>query len=170
MGIFDKLLGKKQEKDVPKAKIADNTYLAVAAGELLPIEASEDPVFSQKMMGDGYVIFPTENTIIAPVSGTVQTLFPTLHAIGIVSDAGDEIIIHVGLDTVKLNGEGFTAFVKQGDRVEAGQKLLEVDFDAIRDKVPSIGTPVVITNIGSRTVTLSETKTVKAGDIAMRVE
>jgi len=160
MGLFSKK--KKQQDNVP--------YLAVASGTLLPIEQSEDPVFAQKMMGDGYLIMPSENTIVAPISGTISTVFPTLHAIGIVGDNGDEVVIHVGLDTVQLQGEGFTAFVEVGDRVEAGQKLLEVDFAAIKDKVPSIGTPVVITNIGERKVTLTDNKTVKAADIVMHVE
>jgi len=163
MGLFKNILGNGKKKNNP-------VYLAVATGKLMPIEASEDPVFAQKMMGDGYVIMPTENTIVAPVAGVVKTLFPTLHAIGIEADNGDEVIIHVGLDTVQLQGEGFTAFVKQGDRIDAGQKLLEVDFAAIRDKVPSIGTPVVITNIGDRKVKLADTEQVQAKDVAMTIE
>lgn len=169
MGLFDKILGKKKEINETEKQSENNEFLAVATGKLLPIEASDDPVFAQKMMGDGYLLEPTDNTIVSPVNGEITTIFPTLHAIGITSDVGDEIIIHVGLDTVKLNGEGFTAFVKQGDHVNAGDKLLEVDFATIKDQVPSIATPVVITNIGNRTVTLAQTETVNAGDVAMSV-
>jgi len=162
MGLFANIFGKRRRKNnIP--------YLAVATGMLLPIEASEDPVFAQKMMGDGYMIMPSENTIVSPVSGVVKTLFPTLHAIGIVADNGDEVVIHVGFDTVRLNGEGFVAFVAQGDRVEAGQKLLEVDFASIRHKVPSIGTPVVITNIGTRQVKLTGNEAIQANEIAMTI-
>jgi PTS system D-glucosamine-specific IIC component len=162
MGLFANIFGRKKSRHaVP--------YLAVATGTLMPIEASDDPVFAQKMMGDGYMIMPSENTIVAPVSGVVQTLFPTLHAIGIVADNGDEVVIHVGFETVQLKGEGFQAFVQVGDRVEAGQKLLEVDFSAIRHKVPSIGTPVVITNIGTRRVQLTGNDKVAVNDVAMTI-
>jgi len=162
MGLFANIFGRNKTKNaVP--------YLAVATGTLMPIEASDDPVFAQKMMGDGYMIMPSENTIVAPVSGVVKTLFPTLHAIGIMADNGDEVVIHVGFDTVRLKGEGFQSFVQVGERVEAGQKLLEVDFSAIRHKVPSIGTPVVITNIGTRRVKLTGNEKVVVNDVAMTV-
>ena len=164
MGLFSKIL--KKEQPVQDA----NAILTITKGTIMPIEASEDPVFAQKMMGDGYLIMPTDNNIYAPVTGEIITIFPTLHAIGIKSDAGDEIIIHVGLDTVKLDGEGFTAFVKQGDRVTAGQKILEVDFAKIKDLVPSIATPVVITNIGNRKVVLADPKEMQVGMVAMRIE
>ena len=106
-----------------------------------------DKVFAEKMMGDGFAIDPTGGTVIAPVSGEVTSLFATKHAVGITSDNGLEILIHVGMDTVSLGGEGITAFIKQGDRVKVGDKLLEVDFDLIKDKVPSLITPIVFTNL-----------------------
>lgn len=168
MGLFDKLLGKnKQEEQMPAGNA--NELVAIADGFLQPIEKCSDPVFSQKMMGDGYLLEPTSNTIVSPVNGTIQTVFPTKHAIGILSEAGDEIIIHVGLDTVKLNGEGFTTFVEAGDKVAKGQKLLEVDFAGIKDKVPSIATPVVISNINDRKVAITGEKSVKAGEVALTI-
>ncbi|GBU10733.1 glucose-specific enzyme IIA component of PTS [Erysipelotrichaceae bacterium] len=171
MGFLDKLFGKKTELQEPVVaiKLGAGELAAVLEGELKPLTASEDPVFSQKLMGDGYLIEPTNNIVVSPVNGVIQTVFPTKHALGILSDSGDEVIIHVGLDTVKLNGEGFTAFVVAGDKVVAGQKLLEVDFDLIRSKVPSIATPVVISNIGDRKVELKDLKAVKAGDIVATI-
>lgn len=175
MGFLDKLFGKKEEEKVVEAPVSEitlkaNELASIMDGELRPISDSEDPVFSQKMMGDGYLILPTGNIVASPVSGVVQTVFPTKHAIGITSDSGDEIIIHVGLDTVKLNGEGFTAFVKAGDTVVPGQKLLEVDFDLIKSKVPSIATPVVVSNIGDRHVELVTGTTVKIGDVVATIK
>ncbi|MGL5041611.1 MAG: PTS sugar transporter subunit IIA [Culicoidibacterales bacterium] len=172
MGFFDKIFGK--NKDQVGAKGANITIgadqlAAVLDGVLKPITESEDPVFSQKLMGDGYLIEPTGNIVVSPVNGIVQTVFPTKHALGITSDSGHEVIIHVGLDTVKLNGEGFTAFVQAGDKVVVGQKLLEVDFDLIKSKVPSIATPVVVSNIGDGKVELLSDATVKAGEIVAKI-
>jgi PTS system D-glucosamine-specific IIC component len=99
------------------------------------------------MMGDGFAILPTDGTIVSPVDGKIVNLFPTKHAIGIKSNSGREILIHVGIDTVKLKGEGFESFVKENDQVEKGQVLLKVDINKIKDKVPSIITPIVFTNL-----------------------
>ncbi|WP_285878474.1 PTS glucose transporter subunit IIA [Neobacillus mesonae] len=116
-------------------------------GEIVSIEMVPDPVFSQKMMGDGFAIQPANGTVISPVDGKVISVFPTKHAVSLVDNTGREILIHVGLETVSLNGEGFTTFVKDGQKVKKGQKLLEADFNTIKNKVPSIITPVVFTNL-----------------------
>ena len=116
-------------------------------GQLVPIETVPDPVFSQKMMGDGFAIQPANGTVVSPVDGEVISVFPTKHAVSLKNENGKEILIHVGLETVSLNGEGFTSFVKDGQKVKKGQKLLEADFDFIKNKVPSIVTPVVFTNL-----------------------
>ena len=136
-------------KNLFKKKTSQNDpfILQPLEGQLLPIESVPDPVFSQKMMGDGFAIEPTNGTVVAPVDGKVISVFPTKHAVTLVDHNGREILIHVGMETVSLKGEGFTAFVKDGQTVEKGQKLLEVDFDLIKDKVPSIITPVVFTNL-----------------------
>lgn len=175
MGFLDKLFGKEKKvqeneetKDVTTHKT--NELAAVLSGEIKPITEAEDPVFAQKMMGDGYLVIPTSKEVVSPVNGVVQLVFPTKHAVGITSDNGDEIIIHVGLDTVKLDGEGFAAFVAAGDKVKVGDKLLEVDFEKIKDKVPSISTPVVISNIGEKKVTLTKTGMVQAGDVVAVIE
>ena len=131
-------------------------------GQVVSIETVPDPVFSQRMMGDGFAIVPTNGTVISPVDGEVLSIFPTKHAVSLKDQNGREILIHIGLDTVSLKGEGFTPFVKDGQRVKKGQKLLEVDFEAIKSKVPSIITPVVFTN-------LSENEEVMINDQEIRI-
>lgn len=116
-------------------------------GEVLPLSDVPDPVFGSGTMGPGFAIQPRSGEVRAPLSGTVQTLFPTGHAIGLKTDSGLEVLIHVGLDTVNLQGRGFTPLVAQGERVSAGQPLLRADLDAIRPQVPSLITPVIFTNL-----------------------
>lgn len=126
---------------------SDTTILQPLEGEIVPLDVVPDPVFSQKMIGDGFAVKPTNGTVVSPVDGEVISVFPTKHAVSVKSNDGREILIHVGLETVSLNGEGFTSFVSDGQRVQKGQKLLEADFDVIKDKVPSIITPVIFTNL-----------------------
>lgn len=115
------------------------------AGDIIALEQVPDPAFASAAMGAGFAIVPSGNQVISPVNGTIAAVFPSRHAIGIEADNGLEILIHVGIDTVKLNGEGFTQHVQEGQAVQAGELLLTVDFAAIKDKVPSIITPVVFT-------------------------
>ncbi|MEW4309514.1 glucose-specific PTS transporter subunit IIBC [Rossellomorea marisflavi] len=122
-------------------------FVAPITGELKDITEVPDQVFSGKMMGDGFAILPEEGMIVSPVDGEIVNVFPTKHALGIESKGGREILIHVGIDTVKLQGEGFEALVKEGDQVEAGQPLLKVDLDFIKANAPSIITPIVFTNL-----------------------
>ncbi|MFA9558945.1 glucose-specific PTS transporter subunit IIBC [Evansella sp. AB-rgal1] len=119
------------------------------AGVIKPISEVPDQMFAQKMMGDGFAIDPTDSngTVYAPVSGKVVNLFHTKHAIGLETEGGTEILIHVGIDTVKLGGEGFEALVAQGDTVEQGQPLLQVDIPSVKEKAPSVMTPIVFTNL-----------------------
>lgn len=126
---------------------ASDTFVSPIKGEIKALSEVPDAVFSQKMMGDGFAIMPSEGTIVSPVSGTIVTFFPTKHAIGIQADSGREILIHVGIDTVKLDGEGFEALVAQGDRVEEGQPLLKVDLKYVAEHAPSIITPIIFTNL-----------------------
>lgn len=147
--IEKKLENHDEIKDIRDKNLEDipEDILAPLTGKVIRIEDVPDKVFAEKMMGEGFAIEPLGNIVSAPVTGEITSLFATKHAIGITSDNGLEILIHVGMDTVSLNGEGFTAYVKQGDRVKIGDKLLSVDFDIIREKVPSIVTPVVFTNL-----------------------
>ncbi|HOJ82915.1 MAG TPA: PTS glucose transporter subunit IIA, partial [Acetomicrobium flavidum] len=116
-------------------------------GTLMPLSEVPDDTFASKIMGDGFAILPKDGTVVAPADGRIVVLFPTKHAIGMVTDDGLEILIHVGIDTVKLQGKGFEAFVSQGERVKEGQLLLRADLDYISKNAPSIISPVVFTNL-----------------------
>ena len=115
------------------------------AGDILAASDIPDPAFAAGALGASFAINPTDGTVRSPVNGQIATVFPTRHAIGIEADNGLEILIHFGIDTVKLDGAGFTALVKEGEHVSAGQAILQVDLDAIRDKVPSLITPIIFT-------------------------
>lgn len=157
------------EKHPEACPAIDLTILSPMTGEVKEITAVPDDVFAQRMMGDGFCVAPTDGRVVAPAAGKVVNLFPTLHAVGLTTDEGLDILIHVGLDTVKLHGEGFKAHVKEGDHVTAGQLLLEVDLDAIREKVPSVVTPVVFTNLGEMKAQIAKKGSVRAGDAVARV-
>jgi glucose PTS system EIICBA or EIICB component len=140
-------------------------FVAPITGEIKDITEVPDQVFSGKMMGDGFAILPTEGTIVSPVDGKVVNVFPTKHALGLESKNGREVLIHVGIDTVKLEGKGFEALVKEGDQVEAGQPLLEVDLDFLKENAPSVMTPIVFTNLKEgQQVTLEKTGKVNRND------
>jgi len=121
--------------------------LAPMTGEIIELEDVPDEVFASKMIGDGLAIKPSDNEILSPCDGKIVQIFPTKHAIGIETNEGLEILIHIGIDTVVLNGNGFKSFVSQGDRVYCGDKLLEVDLDYIGKNAKSTITPILITNM-----------------------
>ncbi|PYZ99116.1 PTS glucose transporter subunit IICBA [Alteribacter lacisalsi] len=116
-------------------------------GRLMDLSEVPDQVFSERMMGDGFAVDPKNGLVKSPVNGKVMNVFPTKHAIGIEADSGHEILIHFGIDTVNLKGDGFEALIEEGDSVRQGQELLKVDLDKIRERVPSLITPVVFTNL-----------------------
>ncbi|HDA7183524.1 TPA: PTS transporter subunit IIABC [Staphylococcus aureus] len=118
---------------------------APLTGEVTPLSEAPDQVFSEKMMGDGIAIKPSQGEVRAPFNGKVQMIFPTKHAIGLVSDSGLELLIHIGLDTVKLNGEGFTLHVEEGQEVKQGDLLINFDLDYIRNHAKSDITPIIVT-------------------------
>ncbi|HHW9526317.1 TPA: glucose-specific PTS transporter subunit IIBC [Staphylococcus aureus] len=118
---------------------------APLTGEVTPLSEVPDQVFSEKMMGDGIAIKPSQGEVRAPFNGKVQMIFPTKHAIGLVSDSGLELLIHIGLDTVKLNGEGFTLHVEEGQEVKQGNLLINFDLDYIRNHAKSDITPIIVT-------------------------
>ena len=115
-------------------------------GRIITLEEVPDPVFSGRSMGDGFAVEPSDGTFCAPVSGKLVLLAKTLHAYAIKADNGAEILVHIGIDTVKLKGEGFTALAEQGGRVEAGQEIIRVDLATVAPQVPSMATPVLVTN------------------------
>lgn len=139
-------------------------------GETIKLEDIEDAAFATGVLGQGLAIKPTEGKVVAPVSGEVTTLFPSLHAIGITSEEGVEILIHVGLDTVQLEGKGFKAHVKQGDKIVKGQELVTFDIDFIQESGYSIVTPVVVTNYNDYfEIAATESKSLELGDKAITV-
>lgn len=115
-------------------------------GKVIPLEQVEDPVFSQKMMGEGCAIIPSDGKVYAPTNATIQLVAPTKHAIGLLSDDGIEILIHYGLETVALNGKGFNLLVKEGQKVKQGELLMEVDYEALKTQNINLVTPIVITS------------------------
>lgn len=139
--------GKKEDNKVVEAvKANEETILAPIEGTIKPIEDSSDAAFASGALGKGVVIIPSVGKVYAPVSGTVTVLFPSLHAIGITSDSGVELLIHIGINTVQLEGKGYIAHIKQGDHVECDQLLVEFDMDYITSEGYSLETPVLVTN------------------------
>ena len=134
-------------------------------GEAVPLSSVNDLTFAEEIMGKGIAIIPTEGKVVSPINGTVEMVFNTKHAIGLKSDDGAEILIHIGLDTVKLEGEHFNVFVKNGDRVNVGDKLVEFDKDAIKNKGYDVITPIIVTNtMDYLEVMASNVESVKQGD------
>ncbi|HIX80712.1 MAG TPA: glucose PTS transporter subunit IIA, partial [Candidatus Erysipelatoclostridium merdavium] len=131
------------------SKVKTEVISAPLAGKVAPVSEAPDEIFAQKMMGDGVVIFPTNNYLTAPVTGTITMIFPTKHALGIKSDDGVELLIHIGLDTVKLEGKPFNLLVSEGQRVNQGDKLMEIDFKMIEEAGCPTATPVVLTSQNS---------------------
>lgn len=140
--------GKKENKKVVEevVKANEETILAPIEGTIKPVEESSDAAFASGALGKGVIITPSVGKVYAPVSGTVTVLFPSLHAIGITSDSGVELLIHIGINTVQLEGKGYTAHIKQGDHIECGQLLVEFDMDYITKEGYSLETPVLVTN------------------------
>ncbi|MGX7775820.1 PTS transporter subunit IIBC [Streptococcus pluranimalium] len=124
----------------------EEVIVSVADGQVLDISKVADPVFAEKMMGDGFAVEPVNGNIYSPVSGIVTSVFPTKHAVGLLTDNGLEVLVHVGLDTVALNGAPFSAKVTDGQRVTAGELLLVADLEAIRSAGREVTTVVVFTN------------------------
>lgn len=116
-------------------------------GTLLAMEAIPDQVFSAKMVGDGFAVLPETGQVFSPCAGKVTQIFPTSHALGIETPEGLEILIHIGIDTVELKGEGFVRLVEVGDSVQIGTPLLSVELEKLADSGKSLVTPVIVTNM-----------------------
>lgn len=125
------------------------SLLSPISGEVVSTDKVPDEVFSENLIGEGFAIIPTDDKIYAPCDGEVAVLFPTKHAVAIKSTEGLEVMVHIGLDTVKLNGEGFTSYVSQGDTVKKGDILISFDRKILEDKAKSLISPVVITNMSA---------------------
>ncbi|WP_073203199.1 PTS sugar transporter subunit IIA [Gracilibacillus kekensis] len=140
--------------------------VAPLSGRLILLENVSDPVFSQKMMGEGIAIIPEDGKILAPIGGTIVQIPASKHAIGLQTSEGIEILIHVGLETVALKGQGFQPIVKEGDQVNIGDPLMDVDLDYIKNNADDIVTPMVITNSNNsdKTYDIAEEKACVAGE------
>lgn len=153
-----------------KSKSKGNEVKAPIKGNLISLSEVSDDVFSQKMLGDGFAVKPTGQEVVAPVSGTITTLFPTKHAIGIKTDEALEVLIHLGIDTVELKGEPFKLFVEQGDSVKAGDKLAEMDIADVADHGLDNTVMVVYTNMDLlKEVKDVDPRPVEAGDDAQEI-
>lgn len=143
-----------------KKKEEPKTFHSFGAGLVVPLEDVPDPVFSEKMMGDGYAIELSDGKITAPISGELTAVFPTGHAFGIMTNDGIEILIHIGIDTIELNGKGFELKVKQEEKVKQGDVLVEIDIDYIKSKDKSLISPIVFTS-GEKINILKQNEVVK---------
>ncbi|WP_125567865.1 PTS sugar transporter subunit IIA [Companilactobacillus insicii] len=131
------------------------TFLSPANGKLIPIGKVSDPVFAQKAMGDGFAINPDSNDIYSPVSGKVTLVADTKHGIGISTDDGEEILVHMGIDTVDLNGEPFKVYVSKGDKISAGQKIATMNLDKVESAGKETTIIVVMTNSSDKGMKIS---------------
>ena len=147
-----------------KLSKVDNKSIFIGSpieGMAISIKEVNDPTFSEEMLGKGVAIIPSNGRVVAPVDGEISVLFETKHAVSIKSEQGIEILIHIGLDTVKLKGEAFTTYVKVGDKVKAGDLLIEFDIEKIKSSGYDTTTPIVICN----TLELSDVKENKIGKV-----
>ena len=159
-----------QQNTVHYKGVTEDVY-SVADGQVVALEQVEDPVFAQKMMGDGFAVEPANGNIVSPVTGTVSSIFPTKHALGLVTDSGLEVLVHIGLDTVSLEGKPFTVHVSEGQKVVAGDLLVTADLDAIREAGRKTSTVVVFTNGDVlKSVKLEQTGSLAAKTAVAKVE
>ena len=159
-----------QQNTVHFKGLTEEVY-SVADGQVVALEQVKDPVFAQKMMGDGFAVEPANGNIVSPVSGTVSSIFPTKHALGIVTEPGLEVLVHIGLDTVSLEGKPFTVHVAEGQKVTAGDLLVTADLDAIRAAGRETSTVVVFTNGDAiKSVKLEKTGSLAAKTAVAKVE
>ncbi len=159
-----------QQNTVHFKGLTEEVY-SVADGQVVALEQVKDPVFAQKMMGDGFAVEPANGNIVSPVSGTVSSIFPTKHALGLVTEAGLEVLVHIGLDTVSLEGKPFTVHVTEGQKVAVGDLLVTADLDAIREAGRETSTIVVFTNADAiQSVKLEQTGSLAANTVVAKVE
>ncbi|MED4074068.1 PTS sugar transporter subunit IIA [Priestia endophytica] len=138
------LKGLFKKKSIPQVE----EIFAPLHGDIISLSKVPDPVFSKKMMGDGIAIIPKSGKVVSPVNGQVIQVFPTKHAIGIRSEKGLELLIHIGLETVELDGEGFEILVNSNESIKIGDPLVKVNLDYLKSKNKDIVTPIIITNRG----------------------
>ena len=159
------LPNEQENKEVLATMVADDTFVAVAEGELLPLENVKDPVFSSKAMGDGVAVNPTSNIVVSPINGTVVSVFPTGHAYGIVREDGVEVLVHIGINTVELSGKGFEPAVQTGEHVQAGQVLARFDRELVVSEGYDPTIMMIVTESKGKDISLKHEGKVYEGDI-----
>lgn len=172
LGMFhkdekQKAKAKKEQEAVPVLEVKENVLYSPIKGKAAPIQECSDPVFNSKAMGDGMVFTPEDGLVVSPVNGTVLMIFPTKHAIGLRAENGTELLIHMGLNTVSLEGKPFELYVKEGDTVKAGQKLALMDLEAIEAKSLSTETPLIVTSM--QPVRITNAGAVNWGESVMEI-
>jgi len=138
-------------------------------GDVVDLESVPDEVFSAKLAGDGLAILPRSNTFVAPVSGVLTKIFSTNHAFSIQTKSGLEVLVHIGLDTVELNGEGFKRLAEEGDTVTAGKPIICADIEFIKSKGKSILTPIVLNHEKNITIVTKNIHTMREGEILIEI-
>ena len=162
--MFD-FFKKKKNSEKPSG---DLNLLAAVDGTTIPLAQVPDPVFAEKMAGDGIAINPTGDTIVAPADGELTLVFNTKHAFALTLDNGIELLVHIGIDTVSLKGEGFEQLAEAGTRVKAGTPIIKIDRNFITEKGFSLITPILITNVDSvKSITPNEGINVTAGQTSV---
>ncbi|USE35649.1 PTS glucose transporter subunit IIA [Endozoicomonas sp. SCSIO W0465] len=142
MGIFDSL-----KKSLGLNSDEGTILKAPLTGKIIPIEDVPDPVFADKVVGDGLAIDPTGNVMVAPCDGVIGKIFETNHAFSMETPSGVELFVHFGIDTVELKGEGFKRIAKEGQQIKTGDPVVEVDLTLLKEKARSVVTPIVISNM-----------------------
>lgn len=164
MGLFQNIFGGGKKEEVIE-------IFAPAAGKLVPLSEVSDPTFSEGILGQGAAVIPTGNQFFSPVDGTVNTVFPTGHAAALTSSDGVEVLLHIGLDTVKLNGKHFTIHVEEGQQVKKGDLLLEADLEQIKAAGYDTITPVIVCNTEEfAEIAMAEAQDVEAGDVVLNLK
>lgn len=165
MGNFFKNLFKSKSNDTVAQEAPKNCLVAVADGDIIPLSEVPDPVFAEKMAGDGAAIMIKGDTVVAPADGELTLVFQTKHAFALKLENGLELLVHIGVDTVSLNGEGFEQLVEAGKTVKAGTPIIKIDRDFILSKGLSLATPVLITNVdATKSITPVTTGSAVAGE------
>lgn len=138
-------------------------FVSPMSGKLVSLDQVPDEVFSQRMMGDGFAVDLTSGRVTAPMSGTITVAFPTKHAIGLKNKDGLEILIHIGMDTVELNGKGFTSYISEGKKVKQGDPLVDVDIAFVKENGKPVISPVIFVN-GEKITVLKEGNSLTNGE------
>ncbi len=171
----DKVVENKEEKVNEKeiqGKVINTIILSSPlTGNAQDLSETPDEAFASKMMGDGAVVTPVDGNVVAPADGVISFVFPSKHAVGLTTTDGLELLVHIGIDTVKLDGKGFETFVKDGDKVKKGDKLLSFDLEFVKDNAPSLASPCICTALSSKQqVRLLKTGEVKAGEALIAID